>query len=298
MTLTLEGVGYHYPATDEPSLAGVTFGLGPGEVVGVVGANEAGKSTLCLVAAGRAPVIVGGRLAGTVLVDGDRSTDLRPHELAQRCGLLGQDPWSQLSGTARTVFEEVAFGPCNLGLPLAEVVERVGWALAVLGIAHLAHRHPERLSGGQAQLVTLASVLALRPPHLVLDEPTSQLDPLGTRLVADALLALRRETGTSLLVAEHKTDLLQRLAARVLVLSEGEIVADGPADAVLSDPALERYAVDRPARWRVGRAIERHGLQVDRALLDEVALVDEVAHAGAGTDPAYERGELGERASS
>ena len=156
-----------------------------------------------------------------------RDHGARPHELAQRCGLLFQNAATQLSNTTATVFEEVGFGPCNLGLPVAEVVERVWWALGAVGIDELAPRDPARLSGGEGQLVALASVLALRPRYLILDEPTSELDPAGTRLVADALARVAAETGAGVLIVEHKTDVLERIADGVVVLERGAVALAG-----------------------------------------------------------------------
>ena len=191
--------------------------LSDGEIVGVVGANEAGKSTLCLVASGLAPGSIGGALTGGGLtIDGEAMAGQPLHAFATRVGIGFQNSATQLSGVTGTVFEEVALGPMNLGLPARETIERTHDALARLGIEHLAEREPRRLSGGQAQLVVLASLLAMRPPHLVLDEPTAQLDPEGTRLVGEALRHLA-STGTALLIAEHKTDLLDGLCTRVVV---------------------------------------------------------------------------------
>ncbi len=265
MTLAIAGASYRYAGTARDVLEDVHLEIRPGRVVGLVGPNEAGKSTLCLVASGMAPASIGGRLQGSVTIDGEETRDLKPHELAQRCGVLFQNPTTQLSGTAVTVYEELAFGPRNLGLPLPEIVERVAWALAALGIEALAAKDPARLSGGQAQLVALASVLALRPAYLVLDEPTSQLDPQGTRLVGEALARLAGETGTGILLVEHKTELLAAMADEVAVLDAGRVVETGPADVILSDPALSELGVEAPALFRLRRAMTAAGL--DPALL-------------------------------
>lgn len=257
--LELEAVSYRYPGYARLVLSHIDLTLGNGEIVGLVGPNEAGKSTLCLVASGLAPVSVGGMLSGTVNVDGVETTGLRPPELAQRVGLVFQNPNTQRSGVTATVFEEVALGPVNLGLPVEETVERTRWALATLRIEALKDRNPMRLSGGQAQLVAIASILAMRPPHLVLDEPTAQLDPEGTRLVGDALEALAG-TGAALLIAEHKTDLLDRVCGRVVAIDGGRVVMDGPSDDVLGNAALQELGVEPPARFRLSRAIAGAGL--------------------------------------
>jgi energy-coupling factor transporter ATP-binding protein EcfA2 len=271
VTLSLRGATYRYPAVASPALDGVDLDVRPGEVVGLVGPNEAGKTTLCLVASGLAPAAIGGRLDGTVEVDGSKTTDLRPFELAQRVGILFENASTQISGTVPTVWEEIAFGPRNLALDTAEIVRRVDASLALLRIEPLAARDPTRLSGGQAQLVALASVLALRPSCLVLDEPTSQLDPAGTRLVGDALRELAAETDTAILVVEHKTDLLASVATRVALLVSGRIVLDGPAADVLAAPELESNGVEPPSEVRIERLARARG--VDPARLASAASV-------------------------
>ena len=268
MTLVLEGVRYRYAGARASALDGVDLVVEAGRVTGVVGANDAGKSTLCLVAAGLAPGVIGGHLAGRVVVAGVETTQARPHELAQRCGILFQNPATQLSGTAATAWEEVAFGPRNLALPLDEVVERVEGALAALGISGLADRDPGRLSGGEAQLVALASILALRPACLVLDEPTSQLDPHGTRLVGEALGRVARELGAAILVVEHKTAILARLANEVVVLAAGRVVRAGPAAEVLDDAQLEGLGVEPPPSVQIRRALRVAGVALPAAAED------------------------------
>jgi energy-coupling factor transport system ATP-binding protein len=233
--------------------------------VGVLGANESGKSTLCLLGAGLAPATIGGTLTGRVSVDGLDTASARAHELALRCGVLFQNPATQLSGTAATVWEEIAFGPRNLRLPLADVAARVDEALALLGIERLAAREPARLSGGESQLVALAGVLALRPAYLLLDEPTSQLDPAGTELVSDAIAGLARATGAGILLTEHKTDVVARVAGRAAVLAGGRVVLDGPAAPVLNDATLEELGVRPPTHARLARAVEHAGMQLPSA---------------------------------
>jgi energy-coupling factor transporter ATP-binding protein EcfA2 len=262
VTLALRGVRYRYAGAAAAALEGVSLTLEPGRVLGVVGPNGAGKSTLCLVAAGLAPATIGGELAGEVRIDGMTTASSRPHELAQRCGILFQNPTTQLSGTSATVWEEVAFGPRNLGLPLEEVVARVDAALDALTIRPLADRDPERLSGGQAQLVALAGVLALRPAYLVLDEPTSQLDPRGTRLVGAAIGELTRHTGAGVLIVEHKTDLLATIADQVAVLVAGSVVASDEAASILADARLEAWGIEPPSRIRIERAARRAGVHL------------------------------------
>ena len=256
--LELRGATYRYAGYARPVLHDVDLRVDDGEIVGLVGPNDAGKSTLCLVASGLAPASIGGELKGTLTVDGTPAAGLRTYELAERVVVGFQNPNTQRSGVAATVFEEVALGPMNLGLPVAETVARTRDALARLRLEAIAERDPQRLSGGQAQLVAIASLLAMHPPHVILDEPTAQLDPEGTRLVGEALDALAA-TGTSLVVAEHKTDLLDRLCSRIVVLGEGRVVRDGPTREVLGDPRLVELGVEPPSRIRLSRAVAAAG---------------------------------------
>jgi energy-coupling factor transporter ATP-binding protein EcfA2 len=257
--LQLESVTYRYAGAPRPSLLQISLELRDGEVIGLVGASEAGKTTLCLVASGLAPRTVGGTLAGHVLLDGEEMGPLAMHQLAGRIGIAFASPATQLSGVAATVYEEVAFGPMNLGVPRSELVARTEEALALLRIEELADRDPARLSGGQQQLVAIAGLLALRPAHLILDEPTAQLDPAGTGMVAAALAGLAA-AGASILVAEQKTDLLAAIASRVVVLAAGRAVLDGVASEILADPRLTELGVAAPAAVRLHRLAGEAGL--------------------------------------
>lgn len=260
--LKLNLVTYRYAGSNRLSLRDINLELADGEVVGVVGANEAGKTTLCLVASGLAPRSIGGTLGGSVLIDGHATADLPMHELAALVGICFQNPFTQLSQVADTVFEEVAFGALNLGLDRIEVIRRVREAMDAIGITELGERDPRRLSGGQVQLVAVAGLLAMRPRHLVLDEPVAQLDPEGRALVADALHRLAA-AGTGLLIAEHDTNLLSGLCSRVVAIDKGALVAAGPAAEVLADPRLDEWGVEPPDRVRLSRALVAAGVPTD-----------------------------------
>jgi energy-coupling factor transport system ATP-binding protein len=228
VTLELRAVSYRYPGYRRPAITDVDLRVGLGEIVGLTGPNEGGKSTVCLVASGLAPASIGGELTGEVAIDGRVLRGRSVHELPGRVGIVFSTPASQLSGIAETVFEEVAVGPVNLGLPVADTVARVRAALDAVGISGLAERRPDRLSGGQTQLVAIASMLALRPGVLVLDEPVAELDPEGRELVAAALRTLAA-AGTAVLVAEHDAEFLASVGARVVRLAGGRVADAGDA---------------------------------------------------------------------
>lgn len=222
--LTLERVTFHYPATPEPALLDLSLEVRAGEVVALIGAMGAGASTLLLVAAGLAPRVVGGTLTGQV-------------HRAGRAALLLPTPWTQASGMAITVWDEVAFGPANLGWPRERISASVERALTRVAVAHLRDRDPASLSGGELQRTILAGVLAMEPDLVLLDEPTAELDPAGAELVWRLLPELAR-AGASVLVATSDLDALPESADRIVWLSQGRAHRVGAVREVLADPEL------------------------------------------------------------
>lgn len=220
--LELRSVTYRYAGAREPALRSASLRVGDGEIVGLVGPNEGGKTTTCLVASGFAPASIGGELTGGVLLDGHQLAARTPADLAGRTALLLADGPTQRTGMTGTVLEEIAFGPVNLGLEVDETLERVRWAMTALGIEDLAGRDPAHLSGGQARLVAIASILAMRPRLLVLDEPLGELDTTGRERLAGALGGIAYE-GTSILVAEHDTTFLAAICGRIVHVREGHL---------------------------------------------------------------------------
>src|SRR2546427_686015 len=250
--LTLEAVSYRYAGATRASLRDISLTLRDGEVLGVVGRSEAGKSTLCLVASGLAPRTLGGTLSGRLLIDGTDTAARPMYEMASDVAIGFQNPGTQLSGVATTAYEEVAFGPMNLGIARDEVLRRTESSIDALAIRVLSDRDPDRLSGGQQQLVAIAGLLALAPRHLILDEPTAQLDPAGTRLVSDAIRRLAAG-GASILIVEQKVDLLAGVCDRVLALDEGRLTLEGPAESILADPTLHALGGAEPSPVRLRR---------------------------------------------
>jgi len=212
------------------ALRGVNLAVKAGEVVFVVGQSGSGKSTLVRCLCGLIPRVFPGRISGSITLNGAPLDTLPPCEIPRRVGVVFQDPASQLLG--ETVEDEAAFGPENLGLPQAEIMDRIDWALDVLGLGGLRHRRDQTLSLGEKQKAALASVLALRPPLLVLDEPVSSLDETSALTLLDHLSLLAREQGTGVVVLEHRTRYAPRHATRLVVLRQGTIAYDGPPDAI------------------------------------------------------------------
>ena len=181
--INLRNVTYNYPLTKTPALQNINLQVDEGEFVAVVGPNGAGKSTLCYTLAGFVPHFFKGEISGTVEVAGMESSKSTLDEWVLNVGLAFQNPFNQITGAKYTVFEEIAFGLENNGVPREEIRPRVEEAMKLTDISNLADRSPYSLSGGQQQRVALTSILVMQPKVLVLDEPTSQMDPIGTREV-------------------------------------------------------------------------------------------------------------------
>lgn len=262
--LKLEGVSYRYPGAKHDSLHAISLDLADGTITCLAGPAGAGKSTLCLVASGLAPRVVGGTLIGSVSLEGEDVSRWPMHRFNESVVMGMQDPAGQLSLIADTVFEEVAFGPANLGVPRDEVLARTEEALGLVGVEALADRNPRRLSGGQQQLVVMAGLLAMRPRHLVLDEPVAHLDARGGAQIVDAIARIAA-SGTAVLVAEQRIEVMLPVCTSVAVIARGNIVSHGAAEDVLEDPAVGALGVDTP-RLRLRRRLSEAGL--DPGLLE------------------------------
>jgi energy-coupling factor transporter ATP-binding protein EcfA2 len=235
--INLQHVTYRYPMTEQPALEDLSLQMDEGEFVAVIGPNGAGKSTLCYTVAGFIPYFFKGELEGTVEVAGVESRQASLEQRVRSVGLVFQNPFNQISGAKYTVFEEIAFGLENLGVNREEMPARVERAMALTGITDLAERSPYALSGGQQQRVALASILVMEPRVLVLDEPTSQLDPVGTREVFEVIRNLAQR-GMTVLMVEHKLEWVAAFADRVIALENGRILAEGAPAEVLTDERL------------------------------------------------------------
>ena len=250
----IKNLSFSFYNSARRALDDVTLEVAEGQFVAVTGPSGCGKSTLALAIGGYIPHVIQGRLEGDVVVAGRPTAATRLAELATLVGIVQQDPESQLC--TLTVDDEVAFGPENLGLPAAEVRQRLERSLALVGAAHLRGRDIYELSGGEKQRVAIASILAMEPRVLILDEPTSNLDPTATAEVLAAIARLRQRSGLTIIVIEHKLDRVVPLADRLLVMGQGRIVMDGPPGEVLRQyrGQIREMGIRLPAepgsRWR------------------------------------------------
>ncbi len=258
---SVHAVTYRYPGSTEPALRDISLEIPRGQFCALVGLNGAGKSTLAYALTGFIPHFYRGHLEGKVFVDGKLTAETPLHELIRSAGLIFQNPFNQISGAKFTVLEEIAFGLENLGVPRDEMRARVSEIMAMLDITDLAERSPVALSGGQMQRVAIASVLAMRPKALILDEPTSQLDPIGSREVFAAVRSLAANAKTTILMIEHKLEWVAQFADRVIALSAGEIIADGQPDEILTDPVVIQNGIGQTRYTMAARTARQRGFQ-------------------------------------
>src|SRR5712692_3990621 len=237
--ISAHGLGFKYSGSVSPAIESVDLSLRTGEFVLLTGPSGCGKTTLCRCLNGLIPNFYQGEIGGDLLVDGLSVTSQLTSELSRKVGYVFQNPENQLF--ALTVEKDIAFGPENLGLTRDEIRQRVDEAMKVTGTSELKNLAPYELSGGQQQRVALAGVLAMKPSVIVLDEPTSFLDPRTAEDVMRAADDLRRELGLTIVVVEHRLDLVARYAERVIVMDGGCIVADGVLEDVL-DKEVEGMA--------------------------------------------------------
>ena len=257
--VNLDNVSYKYPLTDALALQNISLQVNEGEFVAVVGPNGAGKSTLCYALAGFVPHFFKGELTGTVDVNGKDLHKSTLSEWVLNVGLAFQNPFNQISGSKYTVFEELAFGLENIGVPRDEMRSRVEEAMKMTGISDLADRSPYSLSGGQQQRVALTSILVMRPRVLVLDEPTSQMDPIGTREVFGVIRTMA-ERGMTVVLVEHKMEWIAEFADRVIALHNGQILIQGTPSEVLTSELLDGKGFGISRYTSVAREAQKMGL--------------------------------------
>jgi energy-coupling factor transport system ATP-binding protein len=222
----LDRVSYYYPGAVTPALRDVSLVVEPGEMLGVIGPTGAGKSTLCLLFNGIVPQFHGGRFFGSVRIGDDDTVDHPISHLARQVGVVFQDPETQLIATS--VENEIAFPLENLGISADEIRRRIPDVLHAVRLDGLERKRPDELSGGQKQRLAIAAALATRPRLLVLDEPTSQLDPAGEEAVFSVLRRVNREQGVTVILASHAAEPLAAHADRIAFFAEGRLVALGP----------------------------------------------------------------------
>ena len=232
IAVKIENLSFTYSGGEKPALNKINLEIKRGEYLGIMGLNGAGKTTLGLSINGIVPQSTMGFYEGNVTIEGLDTATTPVREMARTVGIVFDNPEFQMSQVSAA--EEVALGLENLGVPNEEMPPRVGAALGTVGLAGFEERSPMGLSGGQQQRLAIASVLAMQPKILFMDEPTSNLDPIGKEEVFELARKLNREEGMTVIVAEHEAEVLAAYADRIVVLHQGEIVMIGTPSEVFS----------------------------------------------------------------
>lgn len=261
--ITIEQLSFTYPGAKRPALNDLNFEVRAGEFVGITGPAGAGKSTLILTLNGIIPHFQAGKFQGRVLLDETDTFSSSCAEISRKVGSVFQDPEAQI--VAPTVEDEIAFGLENFGLEPALIEARINEALDLIGISQLRYRATTELSGGQKQRVAIAAAVALRPEILVLDEPTSELDPIGTMEVFEVLKQLNEQYQLTVIVVEQKINILMEYITRLIILNEGQVAADQVPRAIIGDPGVwDRIGLKVPPVSELAFLLQRDGFYRER----------------------------------
>ena len=274
----LEDVSYKYPLEDREILKNINLDIKKGEFWAVIGKNGSGKTTLCNVLRRFVPDFYKGELKGRITLEGKELKDYSAKEIVQKVGFVFQNPFTQISGVKETVFEEIAFGLENLALDAEYIRKRVEETLKLLRIEELRDKNPYELSGGQGQKVALASIIAMDPEIMVIDEPTSQLDPKGTEEIFEIIDILKKE-GKTIILVEHKLELIAEYAEKVMVLDEGEMILSGNTEDVLKNKILMEKEIGIPQYAALAYKLMEEGkVQFEEIPITKEKAVEVFAH--------------------
>ena len=274
----LEDVSYKYPLEDREILKNINLDIKKGEFWAVIGKNGSGKTTLCNVLRRFVPDFYKGELKGRITLEGKELKDYSAKEIVQKVGFVFQNPFTQISGVKETVFEEIAFGLENLALDAEDIRKRVEETLKLLHIEELRDKNPYELSGGQGQKVALASIIAMDPEIMVIDEPTSQLDPKGTKEIFEIIDILKKE-GKTIILVEHKLELIAEYAEKVMVLDEGEMILSGNTEDVLKNKILIEKEIGIPQYAALAYKLMEEGkVQFEEIPITKEKAVEVFAH--------------------
>ena len=258
--ISARNVSFTYAGAEQPSMENVNMSIENGEFVILTGPSGCGKTTFCRCLNGLIPNFYSGDLQGELSVDGMDIKGKPTAELATHVGFVFQNPENQLFSLS--VERDVAFGLENLGMPREEALERVNWAMGATGILDLREKAPYELSGGQQQRAAIAGVLAMRPSILVLDEPTSFLDPKSAEEIIGVIAKLNKEIRLTTLLVEHRLDIVSRYANRVIVMDKGRIALDGPPSQVFGENA-RLIGIGLPRVTMLFHLLRRDGFPVE-----------------------------------
>jgi len=259
--IELTNVSYSYARSKKYALKDLSLQVEQGEFLAVMGENGAGKSTFCQTLNGILPNSMGGRLKGKVLIQGLNTVETPISQLATKVAIVLEDPETQFFTSS--VRSEIAFGPENLCVPVDEILERIKWALDVVRLSGFEDRLPTALSGGQKQRLAIAAGIAMRPSILVLDEATSQLDPVGVKEVLSVVKELNEKYGMTIVMATDHSEEVARVANHVVVIDSGKLVDEGTPRQIFANLDLfDKYMIRSPQVSQMGALLVKAGVKL------------------------------------
>jgi cobalt transport protein ATP-binding subunit len=259
--VSVEGLCYSYPNTTDLALRDVNLQIEEGEFILLTGPSGCGKTTFCRCLNGLIPHFYSGDMKGDIRIDGLSTREHPTYELAKHVGLIFQNPDNQIFSL--TVEKDIAFGLENMGVPKPKMVSEIDWAMGQVGITQLRERGTHELSGGQKQRLTIASILAMHPGVIVMDEPTAFLDPVGAEKIFNVLKTLNEEHGITILLIEHRMDLAVKYCSRIIVFNEGQVVNDGKPRDIFTADETRMIGVGIPRMVELGRRLRQRGYPVE-----------------------------------
>ncbi|MBC7112762.1 MAG: ABC transporter ATP-binding protein [Candidatus Methanomethyliales bacterium] len=275
--ISVKDLTYYYPKRRDPALVDVTLDINKGEFVLITGPSGGGKSTLCRCLNGLIPTFYGGKISGKVTVMGIDVSSATTSELSRYVGMVFQNPEDQI--TRMSVEAELAFGLENLGVEREEMYKRIREVARLLRIENLLNRSVEELSSGQQQKVAIGSILVMRPEILVLDEPTSELDPKSAQDLIELVAQLNRELGMTIVIVEHRLNFILEKADRLIIINGGRVAVDKSPQEALRSREVERLGASLPKVVQLYHALSEMGLNLPRVPLSVEQLETELRGA-------------------
>ena len=278
VVLEVKDFSFKYRQAKRRVLKHVSFQVEEGSFFCIIGSNGSGKSTLCNALAGLIPHYFVGKMCGEVIVNGLNVANSSIAELSTKIGLVFQNPFNQLSYTAGTVAEELAYGLGNRGIPREEMMAKVDYVSKLMRIDHILSKNPLELSGGQIQRVAFGSTFIMEPQILVLDECTTQLDPLGSEEIFDIVKSLNKK-GITVIMVDHEMERVARCSDQIMVLDQGAVVAIDEPKKIFGDPEIVKRGIGVPDYVKISHALQEKGYTNREIAITEEPTIEMVKEA-------------------
>lgn len=273
--IMIKDITYRYPTSENNVLQNISINIKKGELCVIVGANGSGKTTLCNAIRGFIPSFYKGEISGEILIDGKNIFNEHSGDLALKMGFAFQNPFTQISGIAKTVYDELVFGLENMGVDPSEIDNKVTSILKLIKIDQFADRDPFKLSGGQQQRVALAAILVMGQEILIIDEPTSQMDPQSTDEIFE-IISLMKNMGKTVILVEHKMNQVANFADHIVVMENGHVVMDGTPREIFTNEKCIEYHSSIPQATKIIKQLIAEGILFEKLPITTAEAIEEI----------------------